>query len=286
MKLLVITPILYSELDENIDSLYRSYNNLRKIFCDECIFLMIVQSKTFDGTNWKKDNLELKLGAEVVITNTLNVSIARNLGIIKSKKENFSHVIFHDCSLFYSLDSCVFLHKYAEGNSIPKVKVSFSNKSCYLKKEVLLGNQLSYTTRNINPIYDPCIGAYIFKVKNLTNLFDESLGPGSDTYYKSGEDVLFLFSYFFYINSFIALESNSLFVKHPPRPLDFSKHLLYAEGQGYLFRNLLFKYTSIRLVKDLFLFFLNGIFRVIMLRKNSLTILKLRFQGFFCKNHL
>jgi len=286
MKLLVVTPILYSELTSHVESLYISYNNLREAFNGKCIFLLVVQSKVVDEVEWSKQQLESKLESEVVMVDFLNVSRARNLGIIKSKSYKCSHIIFHDCSLTFPLDSCHFFYKYANGAVIPKLKVSFSNEIDQLVQKTPADKKLAFDIIKINPIYDSYVWSFIFKVENLTTLFDESIGLGSNTYYKSGEDVLFLFYYFSLANSYESLESKFLHVNHPARSADFAKHLIYAEGQGYLFRNLLCTYPSLRLVKDLFLFFTNALFRVFMFKNNSFPILKLRLRGFFLKNRL
>ena len=283
MKILVVTPVLLSELGDNIERLYASYKNLREAFNNDCIFLLVVQCENFNDIERQKNKIECKFGAEVIMTNVLNVSKSRNLGIIKSKEYKCSHVIFHDCSIFYPLNSCLFFSKYAQEDTTPKLKVDFSEKIEYSKHDVL-DNDFSIKVVNINPIYDSYVWSYLFKVEKLNIYFDETIGPGNKTHYKSGEYVLFLFSYFLSIRSSEVKESNYLFVKHPPRPSDYSKHLLYAEGQGYLFRNLLFRYPSFRVVKGFLFFFANALFRTLIFRKNSLSILKLRLRGFFCKS--
>ncbi|HGX6201730.1 TPA: hypothetical protein ACJHM0_003431, partial [Shigella dysenteriae] len=68
------------------------------------------------------------------------------------------------------------------------------------------------------------------------------------------------------------------------REKDFSKHKIYAKGQGRVFKILLKEYFSIRLLMDCILFFGNALVRCIFFRKNSFYILKERCVGFFCED--
>ncbi|KJF81018.1 hypothetical protein UA31_14075 [Photobacterium angustum] len=235
-------------------------------------FYIVIQGDNFD-------NLEPnfgKLNVHVKHESFLGISNARNLCIKKATDVGSEYILFHDASICWTEDSAKFIFRYKD--DMPKVNISFSDKIKNYDCPTLTGSE-----RNVNPIYDTYVGSYLFKLEDISGLrFNLDFGPGQNTNFKSGEDVLFLFDAFSIRQSYNVFEAEKkIMIYHPPRDSDFSKHLLYAKGQGKMFRILLARFLSLSIVKDIILFFGNAVFRCLLLKKNSLKILLQRVTGFF-----
>ncbi|MCA3957916.1 hypothetical protein JKP11_19855 [Vibrio vulnificus] len=204
----------------------------------------------------------------------LSVSKARNFIINLAKDESFKYIIFHDAKVYFTKNVGCFFSESSD-DVTKKVKLFYSQDipSTF--------NKIDSVHKKVNPLYQTYLGCYLLSVSYIKHYFCEETGPGSETRYKSGEDVLFLFDYFYNIGSFSVDELSFGGVYHPPREGDYSKHLLYAEGQGRLFRLLLGKYFSFRVVCDFILFIANALVRIILMKKNSLKIFKQRLKGLF-----
>ncbi|MEL4300478.1 hypothetical protein ACE02Z_02545 [Shewanella xiamenensis] len=208
----------------------------------------------------------------------MGVSNARNLCVKRAVEIGAEFILFHDASIFWPKKSASFI---AFNRTVrPKVKVKFSdfsNERGYSQTLDFDGRQ-----KKVNPIYDAYVWSYLLKVSDVAGVeFNEAFGPGINTRFKSGEDVLFLFDYLNEIKCCDVLEADDCYVFHPKRSSSYDKHLTYASGQGKIFRLLLAKYPSFVLYRDLILFFCNAIMRCVLGKPNSFQILKHRVIGFF-----
>lgn len=235
-------------------------------------FYLVVQGEYFNCVDSDFGNINKEIKHE----SFLGISNARNLCIEKAIELNCQFVLFHDASIFWTQVASEFIYK--NRYLTPKVNICFSDEVKKLNMYTFDGKK-----SKVNPIYDTYVWSYLFKLKDIYSLqFNINFGPGENTVYKSGEDALFLFDVFNKKKSYKVYKSNeNIVIYHPPRDSDFSKHLLYAKGQGKIFRILLNKYFSLFLLKDIILFFGNAMFRCLLLKKNSFKILIQRVSGFF-----
>ncbi|WP_318480491.1 hypothetical protein [Photobacterium leiognathi] len=262
----------YSDFYKYQHTLIESFSYLDRSFDGNCFFYMVIQGDDIEKLEPKLTRLNVHVRHE----SYLGVSNARNLCIKKALEIGAEYILFHDASICWTEDAANFIFRYKD--VMPKVNVSFSDG---IKKYDCL--DLIGSKRKVNPIYDTYVWSYLFKLDDISGLkFNLDFGPGQNTNFKSGEDVLFLFDVFSIRQSYNVFESEKkIMIYHPPRDSDFSKHLLYAKGQGKMFRILLARFLSFSIVKDIILFFGNAIFRCLLLKKNSLKILLQRVSGFF-----
>ncbi|HIF9331026.1 TPA: hypothetical protein ACX6RL_003339 [Photobacterium damselae] len=254
------------------NSLVKSFSSLNNAFNGDCFFYLVIQGEKSEEVNFTSEEIDYYVEYE----SFLGVSNARNLCIKKAVDIDAKYILFHDASICWTNDAADYIYIYK--NKTPKVNISFSNDIKEFYNFILNGRK-----RKVNPIYDAYIWSYLFKLEDVSNLkFDLNFGPGQSTYYKSGEDVLFLFDVFNRRKSYDVYESNKkVIIYHPPRDTNLSKHLIYAKGQGKIFQILLSRYFSLFILKDIILFFGNAIFRCLLLKKNSFKILLQRVSGFF-----
>lgn len=261
-------------------SLYDSFSNIAKHWENKVLFYVVLQGVSNDE-DFPKFDTSAAPNVEIFNTTFMGVSRARNICIDKAKHINSEFILFHDASIFWTSSAAEFIAHHCNNELVTKVKVSFSATT---RERNLPLNQCSSpaAVRKINPFYDAYVWSYLFSVAKLQDIkFDERFGPGHETFFKSGEDVSFLFEYFSKIKTFSVLEASSAFVCHPPRTADFDKHLTYASGQGKIFSLLVRKYPSWRIYIDLGLFFGNAAFRCLLLKTNAFEIFKQRLNGFF-----
>lgn len=254
-------------------TLEESFYNIFYYWGNKCLVYIVVQGKDdsllLEGLSSDKSNV---LFYE---TEEMGVSKARNNCIEKAIGLDVNYIVFHDASIRWPIESVKFLFENKDVLIPVKVRPHFSLTNIELQ------DKEERKERDVNPIYDTYIWSYLLHVANLKGLrFDEEIGPGNNTTYKSGEDVLFLFDYFSIAQSFTVLECSTRFVYHPPRPENYEKHLIYAAGQGRLFRVLLNRYPSYGLIRDIILFFGNALVRCFLWKPKSMKILLLRLSGF------
>lgn len=210
------------------------------------------------------------------LTNYFSVSDARNYCIDYALSLNYKNIYFFDASIYMPPESAAFLYKcqFSSTGYIPRLEYSFSEPhGTNLKK--------NYTVKKIYPISNPFVWTFLFPVSLLSTRFDENLGPGEKTILKSGEDVLFLYDV---LCGRRVLQSRNDYVFHPPRGGDNTKRLIYAEGQGCLYKRLIFHKPHPFLFFYFFLFIINTFFLAITLRKNGPKILYYRLKGLLCKS--
>lgn len=275
IELLIGVAITKNEWLLNKSKLLTSFDNLRSVFGDGCIAYIVVQDEDLKEQAFCESEEEWLYISWI---NTLGVSNARNICIEKSIEVKSTFLIFHDATIYWSLKAAKFVFNHRFSIETPKVNVIFDNPPMINSEndgynDVVLGQA--------DPMYNPYVWSYLLRVENINDIrFDTNYGPGANTLYKSGEDVIFLFDYFSKTNLVKVSGDKSVAVYHPPRPTDYSKHLLYAYGQGALFRVLIKKHLSFKLVIDCMLFFGNALFRCVLLKKNSFAILLNRLKGF------
>lgn len=171
----------------------------------------------------------------------MGVSNARNLCLERAKEIGAEFILFHDASIFWPKNSAEFIATNRLAN--PKVKVRFAD--CLIDGGQSIRTSLHGHPKKINPIYDTYVWSYLIKLSDVRSIkFNEAFGPGQNTHFKSGEDVLFLFDYLQEIKKSHVFEADDCYVFHPKRSLSYDKHLTYATGQGKIFRVLLAKYPS------------------------------------------
>ncbi|MED0656408.1 hypothetical protein P4S75_03610 [Anoxybacillus ayderensis] len=224
---------------------------------------------------------------KIHMVNFFSVSKARNYGIelIPKNKNNFIYLLDNDAipgiSFFNMVNTCI-----AEDFPISTGRIIWEINNVKLIKKVT-GKEHIHKKKSVYKNNNYFLGTYIIRGDLLENVrFNEKIGPANNTRIKAGEDVLFFYDLFSKNNiKFIHVFDNS-YVFHPPRPKDMSKQLLYAEGQGALYRHLLFskkltKLQRIGLIINFILFIGNSFFRVILCKPKSIPILRKRFNGFF-----
>ncbi|ENO8808613.1 hypothetical protein ACCE85_000559 [Photobacterium damselae] len=261
--------LTYDDYVKNKEVLLKSLNNLKKVFNEKCYIYIVIQS-----------NCDISLfesGIDYLVIREMNVSNARNLCIEKSSKEGFKYLLFHDATIFWTVNAALFIKEKINQDVLLKVKLKFTDITYNNDKSKFT---VDGTYKKINPMYNTYVGMYLFEVEKIKNIkFSTEHGPGSNTKYKSGEDVLFLYDYMNLNGDIIVYESNQHFIEHPKRDSDYSKHLYYAYGQGRVFRVLLKSKNNYHIYLDLMFFLGNACVRCFMFKKNSLNILKLRIKG-------
>lgn len=257
------------------ENLIASLLNIYNAFNGDCTAFIVLQDKSLHETISVHETYSW---IYIQTTNVMGVSNARNLCIETSIKLNSHYLLFHDATIYWPLSTASFMYTYKSSGITPRVSVKFCELTALTSDELSYKNTVLIKT---NPMYNTYVGSYLLEVGKIGQLrFDVNFGPGESTKFKSGEDVLFLFKYFRTDNHVIAPNDSSLAVYHPPRPKDYSKHLLYAYGQGALFRELFRSDFNFQLLLDFILFFGNASLRCLILRKNAFKIFWNRLKGF------
>ena len=248
----------------------KSFENINSELSGKCVFLLAIQ-----GEGESVIDIPGLKNVKSTFLSVKGISIARNWCIEQAIELKATWILFHDASIYWTKKSAkfIYMHRYSP---IPiRLKLKFKSS---VDDE---NDDFSFTEIKINPIYKPYVCTILFDLSFIAkNRFDEDYGPGENTKYKSGEDVLFIHEYFSCLEKFNILESNSLSIYHPPRDNDFKKHLLYARGQGRVFRVLISKEKSFRIWIDFSLFIANALFRCMLFKNNSFSILRERIAGF------
>lgn len=274
---MLLVALICTEYDfrQNSPRLSRSITNFYTVFGDDVFFLVVFQSKSEDASLVSEFFSHLPdCQHEIFLVSYLSVSRARNDALDFAKNNSFSRIIFHDSSLIYTKS---FL-KWANSKSHD----SLISGRFVFSEEVQSEEEGNESVICLDVFRNSFVCAYFLSLKFKFPKFDERFGPGENTVYSSGEDFLFL-KKFFELNPVIRkiTKYEGVGILHPPRPADFSKHLLYAEGQGKIHQIFLKEEKSLYAVWRCVLFFGNAIFRVLLFKKKSFKILLLRIKGFF-----
>lgn len=278
-KLLISIPVLNSEIEERKKYFFKSIENMKNTGIENYEIIFVIQIND-DEKSYSEVFQDFK-NITILYSSIKSVSHARNLAINYAIENLFSHMIISDSSViigecFYrSIKYCMKNHiELMQGRIIWNIDTNVATKC-----EVDLKKQ------RLNILADSYVGNFLFKVERLDDVrFNETIGPASHTTIKAGEDMLFLYEYMLK-NGDIADVNDKALVYHPPRDNNLSKHLIYASGQGALYKYFLFKKHKPRyFFIYFFLFWANSLKRVLFFRRNSLKILGKRLFGFFVLN--
>ncbi|MCX4073035.1 hypothetical protein [Aeromonas caviae] len=206
-----------------------------------------------------------------------NVSVARNVLLNRISCKDDDVILFMDSSIKFSHEFLTHVlemesHVLMASNNIAPLKAS--NQKKVIKFYDFVGH--------------PYIWSFAFKWKTIAkSRFNEKLGPGDGTKYKSGEDVLFLHNVLKKINYYV--DYSAACVYHPPRTNDYRKYLIYASGQANVIKALILHgdvfytkaWASFRLI--LFVF---GSFRFIFHGREGVKIFHRRLASVICQNEV
>jgi hypothetical protein len=287
MKVGVVIPFLSGTLNAYVPSLTASLDNFKSAF--EQLVIIAVEQNVLDSELDLKEyetyeTLFPDFQFEHVLLSRPNVSKARNVGVDIARIRGCTHLVFHDLTLFYPLAT---LHYFKElpANTLGLVRPEFSEHANFEEQRQIEPNVKKVQVASLSPLKDTYVWCYFFTM-NSVKRFDESIGPGASELYKSGEDTLMIADLVVANGEMTIHQSNELSVIHPPRPSDFSKHLLYAAGAGHVYARLIRikKYREViglpYLLLQTSLFFGNAFFRCVLFKKNSLSILIRRINSF------
>lgn len=279
MKILCVIPCLESELHKHKESLLRSMGKLEMCIGADVNFIVVIQPN-IEAPSRAQNKIDHTFFDPLKYVSVVNlicrsVSRARNVGLEFAIKSQFSHVYFHDVSIELCLSTCT---RFKFEGLNPFLAYSFTPK--FLKPNTVSYSNPSPIKLNVSPLYKPYVWSYLLPLQLIGDIrFNENIGPGDGTYYKSGEDLLFLYDVLSKTN-FSVIHNAAAIVFHPPRDKYFSKHTDYALGQGYTLKIILKKYKRLADIFYVFLFFGNAIFRCLLRKPNSMLILKYRIYGF------
>nr|AFH02826.1 glycosyltransferase [Providencia alcalifaciens] len=269
------------DFDKNLRGLAESITSIKKAFSNEVFIFGVIQKK--ESSKFSPSSIILKsIFNEYIITHEFGVSCSRNKIIEKALfyKDSFgiNSLLFHDSSIRWNDRASNFIF----ANRKKPVYVKFKYCKNHENKAYRIALQKKDDRfETINILTNTYVGSYLLDINSIKDIrFNENFGPGEKTEYKSGEDVLFLNAYFNRNGIKKIKTCPSTFLFHPSRPTDYSKHLLYAKGQGRVFRLLLTEHFNYYYLYRFALFLSNGLLRCILCKKNSFTILKERLIGF------
>lgn len=280
MKILCALTCLDYEFSNNAEGLKKSFSNLKSVLKEKLEFVLIIQKSAIpcDEIFYRmiEEFCDIFAIRRFRMVDYRSVSKARNEAIGCAIDENFDKIIFHDATIIYSVGACEHYLDNLYSDYVPNLRPLFGS---YQQQNVTNSSPCSIECPN--PILNCYVWTYLFNVADLKTVrFDTGFGPGDETIYKSGEDVLFLYAALVENNKYVVVNRNA-FVFHPPRSAGYQKHLLYALGQGKTLRILLKRYSSAYLYFHVVYFFANALARVLLLKRNSLAILIKRCEGFF-----
>jgi len=285
--------MLNEELDGYIEGFRHHHTPASELTTQFVEFILIIQGneKPEETTLAKL----LNLGAFITIfSNIKSTSHARNLGIdyISREKDRIDHVIFLDSDSFIDKRTWQYVFNifHGQNRSIHEINVFWrdeNSESLIQNKKKNIIAKKKWQSRMFRTYLWCLIIPTEFVITHKIK-FNEKIGPGEKTRFKSGEDTLFLLNLFQKSDIHNVEVHSDLFVHHPARPIDNSKKLTYALGQGNLFRSLFAQNKNwlflIYLIFWFTLFVGNTLYMLISRKPNSLAIAKLRVKGLFSKS--
>jgi hypothetical protein len=271
--LLVQVSLVDREVSGVLGRLRDSMGNLHESQAFHVSFLVVFQTATGAAPP------AMPFDAQTVVTDRMSASNARNLGIAKALELGYEAIIFHDASVWFPPGYLDRMANLWRKNEAVMALIAWSDEIAGWDHAPALPSE-----RRVTPdIFSHCyVWAYVFPVARIAQLrFDERLGPGRDTRFKCGEDVLFMHRYIG-LNKVSEITVGGSRVFHPPRPKDLSKQLLYAEGQGALYRFMLREgyMGRCRLIARFVLFIGNGLRYGLLGGRVGRQVLVGRVRGF------
>lgn len=269
----VSVPILSSEIYKYSHRLFLSFTNFTTILNDKVFFHFVIQEDDpFDLHDFKKQFNSFN--CEYILTKFQSVSNARNIAIdIFLDSVKFDKLVFHDAGIIYSQH---FLQYVNNNATVPIIYA----KPFFTNDFLVSSGNINKSISTFNPFAHGFVCGFIFTRDCIFPKFNIDYGPGSNSLFKSGEDFLFLNKFFDLNPSLVLFPVFSASVLHIPRPPDFSKHLLYAFGQGKIHQIYLLENKSFYALYRLLLFFGHAFLNLFLLKKHSFSILLLRVKGF------
>lgn len=262
-----------------IDTLEDSLSRLVALEAVDVRVFLVLQSSSDSPVI--PDVLLINNRVHVEIINIFSASFARNLGIAYARSIGASHIMFHDSSIGVSVEFAKFAEICVVDDFVVGVgKIKWTDPA--LQKAGAIAS-VSVTQMLPSALKNPYVYTYVFRVNDLGSIgFCERLGPGTNTLFNAGEDVVFLTQLFSFLGKEkLIMHGLDAFVFHPPRPLDGAKHLAYAYAQGALLRWLIKpENLSWQVIFYFFMFFGNALVRALFFQKTWPKILVLRLRGF------
>jgi len=279
MTLGIVIPIIEEEIKylyKNLDILISNLSHARIIDYKVCIIC-----QTEDAV--PEINYDF---ISIIKTEHYSVSHARNIGL-KYFHDKSDYIYFLD---FDAMPSSNFLTESKKnmllGLDVWSGNLKWTDDFNYNESKSKSRYQHKMKTISSLP-YHQFLGCFILKKSLLLNheiYFEETLGPGSDTFYKSGEDVLFLANIFSRNNIDKYRFYKDLNIYHPPRDNDNLKSIVYCDGAVYV-NKLIIKSEEMHIklkVSSFFyliLFIINGFKKFIFFESNSTKLLKKRISA-------
>ncbi|KLN95756.1 hypothetical protein [Moellerella wisconsensis] len=266
---------------KNYNGITTSINNIRNEFKNRVHVVILFQTKNNNFLH----KVNMRNFDDIIISDFFGTSASRNKlindALSKQKSHDISHLLFHDSSIRWNKSASKFIALNLDRGFIPFAYSNISENEYFLSEDCSIE---SYTSKP-KILTETYVGSYVFKIEDISNIrFNTNFGPGENTPFKSGEDVLFLMSYIKGNNIKKLNKSKYIFLHHPLRPKNFIKHLTYAKGQGKIYRILLSDNGGLYVWLMFFGFICNSILRCFLFKKNSFNILKNRFIGFWEKS--
>jgi hypothetical protein len=215
-----------------------------------------------------------------------SVSRARNLGLSMVPLDTDHFVYFLDCDAVPS-DGFLEMAKWVLDSDVPfaRGRVFWREEESGLPPSGFPGIS---SRKHVQPMWRVAkhyLWIHLIRGDMLSGIrFKERIGPGESTTLKSGEDMLYYYEIVKRNHLTKFMDFPDCHVYHPERPADLSKELLYARGQGAMYRHLIIdlglpRGARIGLAFLFVLFLGNALFRVATFRRNGFGILKERLRG-------
>lgn len=281
----IILPAIESESDLLKKNLSRLLGRLERVGIPNYQVFVIFQMKS---------NVPPDLGGpyppevRIIPMSFYSVSRARNIGLSMVPLDTDHFVYFLDCDAVPS-DGFLEMAKWVLESDVPfaRGRVLWGGEEFGVPPG---GSHDASPRKRVHPIWRVTkhyLWIHIIRGDKLSGLrFNERIGPGESTPLKSGEDVLYYYQIVKRNRLTEFMDFPDCHVYHPERPADFSKELLYARGQGAMYRHLICdlglpRGAWIGLTLLFALFLGNAFFRAATFRRNAFGILRERLRGIF-----
>lgn len=239
-----------------------------------------------------KSNAPIDLGGpyppevKIIPASFYSVSKARNLGLSMVPLNTDHFVYFLDCDAVPS-DGFLEMAKWVLESDVPfaRGRVLWREEESGLPPSGSHGVYPRKYVQHMWRVKKHFLWIHIIRGDMLSGIrFNERIGPGEATTLKSGEDLLYYYEIVKRNRLTEFVDFPDCYVCHPERPADLSKELLYAKGQGALYRHLMIDlglprgaWIGVALLFALFLG--NALFRAVTFQRNGFGILKERLRG-------
>lgn len=283
MKLNIVTPIHECDLNIFLNQIHTIKLLFENSKFTDWYWVIVIQCVDINSTK-NKIQPHHSTNIKFIFIEYFSVSLARNIGIENSKFLDGTLYLL-DCDALPTINTLDFFYDiFIRGYKIAAVKLKWGVPNIHPINNI----SLSYKCKGkIFSIFNSFLSCYMLDLDLINKnriKFNENLGPGLNSKYKSGEDLIFLQDYLLHINTDIPFSQYD-FVFHPKRDSLNTKQLIYSEGQiavaKYLFNNHYGYKIKFSSLFYLFLLFLNSFKKIIFFENNSLKLLINRFRYLF-----